>query len=113
MIRVQDEAIGSEPIGNRDRHLGVDGRLGGPHGRGRAGGELQIELVVGDAALEKLVEAEVADVVEDGVGCGRRYPRPLEGAMTCIRPPTMPSRKGSPIETGSSWRIGAERSVSP
>src|SRR5947207_1366242 len=33
--------------------------------------------------------------------------------MMCIRPSTMPSRKGSPIESGSSWRMAAERSVSP
>ena len=34
-------------------------------------------------------------------------------AMTCMRPPTMPRRNGSRIAIGSSWRMAAERSVSP
>src|SRR5436190_198289 len=33
--------------------------------------------------------------------------------ITCIRPPTIPSRNGSPMGTGSSWRIAALHSVSP
>ena len=33
--------------------------------------------------------------------------------MTCVRPSTMASRNPSMISIGSSWRIAAERLVSP
>ena len=87
MVWVHDDAVGSKSVGNRDRHLRVDDGLTHPHRRGGARGQLQVELVEAHAALEQLVEAELGDVVEHGVGCGRRYPRAFERARHDVHPP--------------------------
>ena len=87
MVWLEDDAVGSKPIGDRDRHLRVDDGLADPHRRGGARGQLQFDLVTAHAALEQVVEAEVDDVVEHGVGRGRRDPLALEAARHDVHPP--------------------------
>jgi hypothetical protein len=90
---VNDDAVGSKSVGNRDRHLRVDDSLTHPHRRGGARGQLQVQLVVAHAALEQVVEAELGHVVQHGVGCGRRYPRTFERARQDVHLPANDSEQ--------------------
>ena len=83
---MEDDAVGSQPVGNCDGHVRVGGRRADPHRGSRTRGQLQLELVPAHAGLEELAKAELVVVVEDGVGRRTLDPCPLEAAGQDVEP---------------------------
>ena len=84
-IMVEDDSVRTQPIGHRDRHFRIDDRPADAHRRRRPRGELEVELVAVDAAVEELTETERGEVVHDGIRCGRCDPLHLQRARRDVQ----------------------------